>query len=72
VQADAEGPTTEVEKAPQPPVAAAAAVAGEVAEAAVVEEDAKSPGDDALAGDSPSVDDPTLSGEESSEETKDD
>ncbi len=32
----------------------------------------KSPGDDALAGDSPSVDGPTLSGEEPSEETKDD
>ncbi len=67
-QADAEGPTTEVEKAPQPPVAASAVVA----EAAVAEEDAKSPGDDALAGDSPSVDGPTLSGEEPSEETKDD
>ncbi|MDA0798558.1 MAG: NAD(P)H-dependent oxidoreductase subunit E [Chloroflexi bacterium] len=67
-QADAEWPTTEVEKAPQPPVAASAVVA----EAAVAEEDAKSPGDDALAGDSPSVDGSTLSGEEPSEETKDD
>lgn len=62
----------EVEKAESAPVNAAAVDAAEVAEAAVDEADAGVSGDEALLGDSLPVDDPPLSGEEPSEETKDD
>jgi len=57
-QADAIRATAEEEEAAQ------------VAGASIVEEVAVPPGDEALLGDSPLVDDPPLSGEEPSEETK--